>query len=67
VRIVSQERLGELLSVLSGVPRVVTGGNYATPWPALAVLDAAVAEYRLFMLNAQPGVPGQRQSRCPSL
>jgi len=36
---------------------VVAGGNYATPWSVLAVLDAAVPEYRLFMLNAQPGVP----------
>jgi acyl-CoA hydrolase len=36
---------------------VVAGGNFATPWQALAVLDAAVPEYRLCMLNAQPGVP----------
>ena len=57
MRIVPRERLGTILSALPGVPRVVAGGNYATPWPALAVLDAAVAEYRLFMLNAQPGVP----------
>jgi acyl-CoA hydrolase len=57
VRIVPQERLGTILSALPGPPRVVAGGNYATPWPALAALDAAVAEYRLFMLNAQPGVP----------
>src|SRR5579864_6261166 len=42
---------------MPGVPRVVAAGNYATPWSALAVLDAAVAENRLFMLNAQPGVP----------
>jgi hypothetical protein len=57
VRVVSQERLGTILSALPGVPRVVAGGNYATPWPALAMFDAAVAEYLLFMLNAQPGVP----------
>jgi acyl-CoA hydrolase len=36
---------------------VVAGGNFATPWQALTVLDAAIAEYRLFMLNAQQGVP----------
>ena len=46
-----------MLGALPGVPRVVAGGNFATPWRALSVLDAAVAEYRLFMLNAQPGVP----------
>lgn len=57
MRIVSAERLGQLLSALPGAPRVVASGNYATPWQALAVLDAAVAEYRLFMLNAQAGVP----------
>jgi len=57
VRIVPRERLGTILAAVPGVPRVVAGGNYATPWSALAVLDAAVAEYRLFMLNAQPGVP----------
>jgi acyl-CoA hydrolase len=57
VRIVSQSRLGAVLGALPGVPRVVAGGNFATPWQALAVLDAAVPEYRLCMLNAQPGVP----------
>jgi hypothetical protein len=57
VRIVVQERLGEILSALPGAPRVVAGGQYAAPWPVLAELDAAVAEYRLFMLNAQLGVP----------
>jgi hypothetical protein len=46
-----------VLGALPGIPRVVAGGNFATPWRALAVLDAAVAEYRLFMLNAQARVP----------
>jgi acyl-CoA hydrolase len=32
-------------------------GNFATPWQALGVLDAAVGEYRLFALNAQAGIP----------
>ena len=57
MQIVSEQRLGAVLAALPGVPRVVAGGNFATPWRALALLDAAVAEYRLFMLNAQPGVP----------
>jgi hypothetical protein len=52
VRIVSRDRLGAILSAWPSTPRVVAGGNFATPWSALAVLDAAVAEYRLFMLNA---------------
>ena len=57
MRVVSAERLGQVLGALPGTPRVVAGGNFATPWQALAMLDAAVAEYRLFMLNAQAGVP----------
>jgi Acetyl-CoA hydrolase/transferase C-terminal domain len=57
VRIVSERRLGEVLAALPGIPRVVAGGNFGTPWRALAALDAAVADYRLFMLNAQTGVP----------
>ena len=57
MRVVSAERLGQVLSALPRTARVVAGGNFATPWQALAALDAAVAEYRLFMLNAQAGVP----------
>jgi acyl-CoA hydrolase len=57
MRIVSADRLATVLGAVPGAPRVVAGGNFATPWHALAVLDSAVAEYRLFMLNAQAGVP----------
>jgi acyl-CoA hydrolase len=57
VRVISQEQLAAVLSRLPGVPRVVAGGNFGTPWRALAILDATVAEYRLFMLNAHPPVP----------
>ncbi|HEX8005117.1 MAG TPA: acetyl-CoA hydrolase/transferase C-terminal domain-containing protein [Trebonia sp.] len=57
MRIVSEQRLGAVLGALPGTPRVVAGGNFATPWRALSVLDAAVAEYRLFALNAQAGIP----------
>lgn len=59
MRTVSEERLGALLGAMPGIPRVVAGGNFATPWRALSALDAAVAGYRLFMLNAQAGVPGR--------
>jgi acyl-CoA hydrolase len=57
MRIVPQEWLGALLGAHPGIPGVVVGGNFATPWRALAILDAAVAEYRLFALNAQAGMP----------
>jgi acyl-CoA hydrolase len=57
MRIVSEQRLAAMLGALPGTPRVVAGGNFATPWQLLAMLDAAVAEYRLFALNAQEGMP----------
>jgi acyl-CoA hydrolase len=57
MRIVSEAKLAAILGARPGVPRVIAGGNFATPWRALAVLDAAVAEYHLFALNAQPGLP----------
>jgi acyl-CoA hydrolase len=57
VRIVSEARLSAVFGALPGVPRVVVSGNFATPWQSLAVLDNAIVEYRLFALNAQPGVP----------
>ncbi len=57
VRTISDSQLAAALSRLPGVPRVVAAGNFATPARALALLDGALAEYRLFMLNAQHGVP----------
>jgi acyl-CoA hydrolase len=49
-----------LTSLLAGLPenpRVVVSGNHATPWHTLALVDAALPSYRLWVLNAQPGVP----------
>ena len=57
MRTLSESQLATVLSRLGGTPRVVASGNFATPAHALAVLDKAVAEYRLFVLNAQPGMP----------
>src|SRR6201987_5799990 len=57
MRLVPERELAVVLGSLPGTPRVVAGGNYATPWRALAVLDGSVARYRLFALNAQAGVP----------
>ena len=57
MRIVPERQLAAMLGALPGTPRIVVGGNFATPWQALAVLDAAVAQYRLFALNAQAGMP----------
>jgi acyl-CoA hydrolase len=55
--VITETKLATILAGLPGLPRVVTGGNFATPWQALAVLDAAIPEYHLFALNAQPGMP----------
>jgi len=57
MRIITERQLGVVLGALPGTPRVIAGGNFATPWRALAALDATVARYRLFALNAQAGIP----------
>ena len=57
MRVITESKLGTVLGGLPGVPRVVMSGNFATPWRALSVLDSAVAEYHLFALNAQEGIP----------
>lgn len=57
MRVISETQLGAVLSRLPSVPRVVASGNYATPRCAVATLDACVPEYRLFVLNAQDGIP----------
>lgn len=56
---VTLEELGTVLSARPGVPRVVASGNFALPATALATLDAAIPEYRLYMLNAQVGLPNR--------
>ncbi|MEV0132137.1 acetyl-CoA hydrolase/transferase C-terminal domain-containing protein [Dactylosporangium sp. NPDC050688] len=57
MRTVSESELGRILGALPDGPRIVASGNYAAPGRLLAVADAAVAQFRLFMLNAQPGLP----------
>ena len=59
MRVVSERQLTIVLGALAGTPRVVVGGNFATPWRALAVLDGILARYRLFALNAQAGMPSR--------
>src|ERR1700749_5093690 len=57
MRVIPERQLAVALGALGESPRVVVGGNFATPWRALAVLDGSVARYRLFALNAQAGMP----------
>jgi acyl-CoA hydrolase len=67
MRIVEPELL---LSLLEGIaypqPRIVASGNHATPWQLLDIADKAVPEYRLFLLNAQPGIPTREGVRHES-
>lgn len=57
MRVVSETRLGAVLSGVAAPARVVVSGNFATPRRTLAVLDSVLPEYRLFVLNAQRGIP----------
>lgn len=57
MRTVSESQLAAILARLPGVPRVVAGGNFATPRLALGVVDGSIERYRLFMLNAQGDIP----------
>jgi acyl-CoA hydrolase len=38
-------------------PRVVVSGNHAVPWHTLGLVDEALDTYRLWALNAPPGIP----------
>lgn len=57
MRVITGSRLQAVLRGIPGVPRVMVSGNFATPWAALSLLDAAISDYRLFALNAQVGMP----------
>ena len=58
VRTVTDNELANLLGALPcAEPRVVASGNVATPTRVLAILDATVEAYRLFMLNAHGDLP----------
>ncbi|MFI5911865.1 acetyl-CoA hydrolase/transferase family protein [Dactylosporangium sp. NPDC051541] len=57
MRTVTEAELGPILAALPGVPRIVASGNFAAPQRLLALADANIAEFRLVMLNAQPGIP----------
>lgn len=57
MRVLAERQLAATLGALTGAPRVVVGGNFSTPWRALAMLDGTLAEYRLFALNAQAEMP----------
>lgn len=57
MRTISLEQLPSVLAGLPANPRVVTSGNFATPYTLLNALDAQLPEYRLHMLNAHGAIP----------
>jgi acyl-CoA hydrolase len=59
MKVVSPSDLTAVLSALPGVPRIVASGNGAIPRTLLSAVDPAVGEYRLFVLNAHPGIPAR--------
>jgi acyl-CoA hydrolase len=58
MRILDDARLASVLeSAGAGEPRIVASGNHAAPRLLLETADKALPVYRLFQLNAQPGIP----------
>ena len=57
MRTITLEQLPSVLAGLPANPRVVTSGNFATPYTLLNALDAQLPEYRLHMLNAHGAIP----------
>lgn len=59
MRIVTTEQLKSVLSNLPENPRIIASGNFATPKTLLKVANDSISEFRLHMLNAQPGIPNR--------
>jgi acyl-CoA hydrolase len=57
MRVISTDQLKSILSSLPSNPRIVASGNFATPKTLLALADECIPEFRLHMLNGQPGIP----------
>jgi acyl-CoA hydrolase len=57
MRIINTEQLKSVLANLPSNPRIIASGNFATPNTLLDVADKTIPEFRLHMLNAQPGIP----------
>lgn len=47
----------QLLDALPDEPRLVVSGNFASPRQVIDEIDALLPTYRLWALNAQPGLP----------
>ena len=57
MRVITPEQLKSVLANLPDNPRIIASGNFATPNVLLQAADNSISEFRLHMLNAQPGIP----------
>jgi acyl-CoA hydrolase len=57
MRVVNTDQLKSVLASLPENPRIIASGNFATPNTLLKAADENISEFRLHMLNAQPGIP----------
>lgn len=57
MKVINVEQLKQILATLPENPRVVASGNFASPKVLLKAMDESVENFRLHMLNAQPGIP----------
>lgn len=53
----SDRELRQILDRMPPEPRIVTSGNFATPWHLVGEIDRLLPTYRLWALNGQPGLP----------
>ncbi len=57
MRVINTDQLKSILASLPANPRIVASGNFATPKTLLALADECIPEFKLHMLNGQPGIP----------
>ena len=57
MRVITLQQLKSILAGLPDNPRIVASVNFATPKTLLNLANEVVPEFRLHMLNAQPGIP----------
>ena len=57
MRVITSDQLKSVLANLPVNPRIIASGNFATPNTLLKVANESIEEFRLHMLNAQPGIP----------
>ena len=57
MRVINTDQLKSVLANLPENPRIIASGNFATPHALLKAADENISEFRLHMLNAQPGIP----------